>query len=54
MGWNIQFHLAFEGEVLTFERNVRIALLAVAKLLTDFGPQLGRPHVDTLRGQDSP
>jgi hypothetical protein len=25
-------------------------LLAVAKLLADYGPQLGRPHADTLKG----
>jgi hypothetical protein len=25
-------------------------LLAVAKLLADFGPQLGRPYADTLNG----
>lgn len=45
---------AFEGEVLTFERDVRIALLAVARLLADFGPQLGRPHADTLKGSRFP
>jgi hypothetical protein len=27
-----------------------VALLAVAKLLTDYGPQLGRPYADTLKG----
>jgi len=30
MEWDVQFHPAFEGEVLTFERDVRIALLAAA------------------------
>jgi hypothetical protein len=25
-------------------------LLAVAKLLAEYGPQLGRPHADTLKG----
>ena len=27
-----------------------MALLARARLLETFGPQLGRPHVDTLKG----
>lgn len=27
-------------------------MLAVAKLLTDYGPQLGRPYADTLNGSD--
>lgn len=54
MEWDVQLYPAFEGEVLTFERDVRIALLAVAKLLADFGPQLGRPHAETLKGSKFP
>lgn len=52
MEWEVEFHLAFEAEVLTFERDVRIALIAAAKLLADYGPQLGRPHADTLKGSN--
>lgn len=54
MGWEVQFHAAFEVEVLAFERDVRVALVAAAKLLSDFGPQLGRPHADTLKGSRYP
>lgn len=43
-------HSAFEDEVLAFERHVRVAMFAATKLLADFGPQLGRPHADTLKG----
>ena len=50
MTWEVRLHSAFEDEVLAFERDVRIALGAAAKLLADFGPQLGRPHADTLKG----
>lgn len=50
MKWEVEFHPAFEVEVLTFERDVRVALIAVANLLSDYGPQLGRPHADTLKG----
>ncbi len=50
MEWEVQIHPAFEDEVLAYERDVRIALVAAAKLLADFGPQLGRPHADTLKG----
>ena len=32
---------SFEVEVLAFERDVRVALVVVAKLLSDYGPQLG-------------
>lgn len=54
MTWQVEFHPAFEVEVLTFARDVRIALIAVAKLLSDYGPQLGRPHADTLKGSKFP
>lgn len=50
MTWDVRLHSAFEDEVLTLERDVRVALFAAAKLLADFGPQLGRPHADTLKG----
>lgn len=50
MTWEVRLHPAFEDEVLAFERDVRIALAAAARLLADFGPQLGRPHADTLKG----
>ena len=50
MTWEVKLHSAFEDEVLAFERDIRIALVAATKLLADFGPQLGRPHADTLKG----
>jgi len=50
MEWEVEFHPTFKAEVLTFERDVRVALIAAAKLLADYGPQLGRPHADTLKG----
>lgn len=46
----VQFHTAFEAEVLAFERDVRIALIVAAGPLQDYGPQLGQPHADTLKG----
>jgi hypothetical protein len=50
MTWDVIFHQAFEAEFLSFDQGVQIELLAVAKLLADYGPQLGRPHADTLKG----
>ncbi len=49
MTWEVRLHSAFEDEVLALERDVRVAMFAAAKLLADFGPQLGRPHADTLK-----
>ncbi len=50
MTWDVVFHDAFEAEFFAFEPSTQDALLAVAKLLADCGPQLGRPHADTLKG----
>jgi hypothetical protein len=50
MTWIVEFHDEFEPEFRAFEAPVQDALLAVARLLTDFGPQLGRPYADTLNG----
>jgi hypothetical protein len=50
MAWAVELHDDFELEFLAFKQPVQDALLAVAKLLTDYGPQLGRPYADTLKG----
>ena len=50
MTWDDKLHDAFEAEFAALERAVQTELLAVAKLLGEYGPQLGRPYVDTLNG----
>jgi hypothetical protein len=50
MPWPVEFHDDFEPEFLALESAVQDALLVAAKLLADYGPQLGRPHADTLKG----
>ena len=50
MEWEILFEPDFEAEFAAFSQEVRLELLAQAKLLEAFGPQLGRPRVDTLNG----
>ncbi len=54
MSWNIEFDDVFETEFATFPEDVQDGLLAVGKLLADYGPQLRRPHVDTLKGSKYP
>ena len=49
MIWEV-LHDAFEAEFAALERGVQTELLAVATLLGEYGPQLGRPYVDTLNG----
>jgi len=50
MTWEVILYAAFEDELRTLDPSVQDALIVVAKLLADFGPQLSRPHVDTLKG----
>lgn len=48
--WEVEFHPAFDPEFDALEPKVQDELLAQAKFLEVFGPTLGRPRVDTLKG----
>ena len=48
MNWTVEFVDAFEKEFDEFSEAVQDVILVKAKLLELEGPQLGRPHVDTL------
>ena len=50
MKWEVKFHDDFKAELLDFEQSVRVSLVSAARLLVDYGPLLGRPHADTLKG----
>lgn len=50
MNWNIDFHPDFDPEFDALDESVQDECLAHLKLLAKFGPQLRRPHVDTLNG----
>jgi len=40
----------FRPEFEALDQGVRREILALARVLQEFGPQLGRPRVDTLNG----
>ena len=50
MNWDVQFYDVFDAEFEDLQEGVQDELLAHARLLEEFGPQLGRPSVDTLNG----
>lgn len=50
MTWKVLFDEAFEPEFYELSEAVQDELLACARLLEEFGPQLKRPHADTLAG----
>ena len=49
MGWEVLIGDEFEPEFLALPGEVQIEIFALARLLQQFGPTLGRPRVDTLR-----
>ena len=52
MIWSVEFDDEFESDFDEWPGPVKVELLARAKVLEQFGPALGRPHVDTLNGSE--
>ena len=50
MQWEVDLHNDFVLEYRALHKDVQDELLAHVALLEQFGPQLGRPRVDTLNG----
>jgi len=48
--WAVEIGDEFEPEFDSLDEDVRLEILALARLLQQFVPQLGRPRVDTLNG----
>jgi hypothetical protein len=52
--WEVDLHYDFVPEFRELHKDVQDELLAHVELLERFGPQLGRPRVDTLNGSRYP
>jgi hypothetical protein len=50
VSWVVEIGDEFAPEFDTLHEDVQTEILALSLLLQRFGPQLGRPHVDTLKG----
>jgi hypothetical protein len=50
VSWIVEVGDEFEPEFDALPDDVRTEILALARLLQQLGPQLGRPRVDTLTG----
>ena len=48
--WTVEIGDEFEPEFNELHEDVRTEVLALARVLQQLGPQLGRPRVDTLNG----
>ena len=54
MAWVVELADEFEPEFSELQGDVQDEILALSRLLRQFGPELGRPHVDTLRASRHP
>ena len=54
MNWVVRLHEDFEPELVELSKAVRGEILAHMALLREYGPRLGRPWVDTLKGSEHP
>ena len=50
MMWTVMLYDAFDAELNEMPETVQGEVLALMGLLKQFGPTLGRPHADTLKG----
>ena len=50
VGWVVEIGDEFKPEFFALKEDVQSEILALSRLLQQFGPQLGRPRVDTLNG----
>lgn len=48
--WDVEIGDEFKPEFFELHEDVQTEILALTMLLQEFGPQLGRPRVDTLNG----
>ena len=54
MEWQVLLDTDFKIWLLEQEADIQTAVFAHIGLLKAFGPSLGRPHVDTLKGSQLP
>ena len=50
MSWTVELDEVFEDELAQLPRAVRVETYALAEMLEELGPHLGRPAVGTLNG----
>jgi hypothetical protein len=50
MAWNVEYTDEFEAWWESLDDDEQDSVRASVELLTDIGPNLGRPHADTVKG----
>jgi hypothetical protein len=54
MAWIVEYHEDYLAELRAGPQAVRVAVVTATAFLEQFGPPLGRPYVDTLKGSFYP
>ena len=54
MKWKVLLHATFMAELINLSSDVQDGIAVGSRMLQEFGPQLGRPHVDTLEASRHP
>ncbi len=54
MEWDVLFDEEFAEWLDAIEESLRVKIAGHVELLERFGPNLGRPRVDTVKGSDYP
>src|SRR4051794_39907588 len=48
--WDVSLDEDFAAWLFGLQEYIRVEILAYARLLEEYGPNLGRPYVDTVEG----
>ena len=54
MAWNVLYDEEFSEWLLTVDEGLRLKIASHLEVLEEFGPNLGRPRVDTVKGSGYP
>jgi hypothetical protein len=54
MPWEVLLHDDFAAWLASLDRDIRVRIVQHFQLLSEFGPTLGRPRVDTVKGSEYP
>ena len=53
MKWEIEFYDAsVEEDALGLPKGIKAKFIKISELIEEFGPNIGKPYVDTIKGKD--
>lgn len=53
MKWEIEFYdESVEKDALNLPKKIKAKFIRISELVEEFGPNIGKPYVDTIKGKD--